>query len=52
MLHYIKMDIVYKVDILTGENLSSIQVANMELIFGLVRSSNRGKQDGWELLLI
>ena len=31
------MDIQY-VDILTGENLSSIQVANMDLIYWLVRS--------------
>ena len=34
------MDIVY-VDILTGENSSSIKVANMELVYWSVHSSRR-----------
>ena len=42
--------IVIYVDIMTGEKLSSIQLANMELVHWSVRSSNRrgGRQRGWK----
>ena len=49
-----RMDIEY-VDVLTGENLSSIQVANMDLIYWSVRSSSRrggyGEVDGGKVVL-
>ena len=38
------------VDIFTGENLSSILVANMDLIYWLVRSSN--KREGERVFFI
>ena len=37
-------------DILTGENLSSIYVANMDLIYFLARSSSRRGGDGLSLI--
>ena len=45
------MDIEY-VDILTGKNLSSIYVANMELIYWSIRLSSRREGNGVSVWII
>ena len=45
------MDIVY-VELLTGENLMSIYVVNIDLIYWLVRTSSSGRRGNGEKRLV